>query len=124
VLSGSALAAWPFLDTAGLWALVVAISVGQFVAILIVVKYLDHFGFPVQIRWGQVGKICAAMLLAVAAGLAARMADVHAIAVIVLAYVVYTACILKWMPFTADEKILFKQMFLKKLGKDVAPNVD
>jgi O-antigen/teichoic acid export membrane protein len=124
VLSGSALAAWPFLDTAGLWALVVAISVGQFVAILIVVKYLDHFHFPVRIRWRQVGKICAAMALAIAAGLAAGLAAVHAIAVILLAYAIYVACILKWMPFTADEQALFKQMFLKKLGKDVVPNVD
>jgi len=120
VLSGSALAAWPFLDTAGLWALVVAMTVGQLAAILIVVRYLDHFHFPVRIRWSEVGKICVAMMLAVAAGLAASLAALHPVAVILLAYLVYAACILKWMPFTAEEQDLFKQMFLKKLGKDVA----
>jgi len=27
-------------------------------------------------------------------------------------------CILKWMPFTAEEQDLFKQMFLKKFRKE------
>jgi O-antigen/teichoic acid export membrane protein len=120
VLSGSALAAWPFLDTAGLWALVVAVSVGQIVAILIVVQYLEHFRFPVRIRWGQVGKICAAVALAVLAGLGASFAGWHPLVAILLSYLLYTACILKWLPFTADEQDVFKQMFMKKLGKGAA----
>ncbi len=120
VLSASALAAWPFLDTAGLWALVVAISVGQVVAILIVVQYLAHFRFPVRIRWEQVGKICMSMLVAVAAGLVAGRAGLHPIVVIAMAMLLYAVCILKWLPFTADEQELFKQMFKKKLGKGTA----
>ncbi len=118
ILSASALAAWPFLDTAGLWALVWAISAGHVVAILTVVKYLDFHDFPVRIRWRQVAKVCVAAALAILLGCGAGLLGLHALVGVALAYAVYLGCILKWMPFTAAEQGLFKQMFLKKFGKE------
>ena len=120
ILSLSAIAAWPFLDTAGLWALVVAISVGYVVAILTVVKYLDHFDFPVSIRWGQVLGICLMTAAAVAIGAGLSLLGVHSLLVILAAYVAFAVLLLKWMPFTAEEKGLFRQMFAQKLGKGVS----
>jgi len=120
ILSLSAVAAWPFLDTAGLWALVVAISVGYVVAILTVVKYLDHFNFPVSIRWGQVLRICLMTAAAVAIGIGVSLLGAHSLLVILAAYLVFAVLLLKWMPFTAEEKGLFRQMFAQKLGKGVS----
>jgi O-antigen/teichoic acid export membrane protein len=120
VLSASALVAWPFLDSQGLWALVVAISAGHVIAILIVVKYLDYYDFPVRIRWAQVAKICAAAAVAVVLGRGLVLLGLHELIGVTLALVVYVASMLKWMPFSNEEQELFKQMFMKKLRKDVA----
>jgi len=120
VLSSSALIAWPFLDSHGLWALVYAISAGHVIAILAVVTYLNLHDFPVRIRWRQVAKICVFAGLAIMLGYGVGVLGLHEFVGVALAFSVYTACILKWMPFTSDEQDLFKQMFLKKFSKEVA----
>jgi O-antigen/teichoic acid export membrane protein len=118
MLSASAVAAWPFLSSVGLWALVYAISIGQIVAILTVVKYLNYHQFPVKIRWTLVGEICVAAALAIAVGLAVGLIGLHVLVGVVLSYVVYLACIWSWMPFTREELDLFQQMFIRKLRKN------
>lgn len=120
VLSASALIAWPFLTTHGLWALIYAISAGHVIAILIVVKYLDFHDFPVSIRWGQVAKICIAAGLAILFGCGVGLLGLHELVGVALAYILYLGCVLKWMPFSSEEQDVVKQMFLKKFRKEVA----
>lgn len=78
------------------------------------VKYLEHFDFPVRVRWKLVGEVCLAVAAAIAAGLASRYAGLHPIPAIVLAYLVYAGGIWISMPFTDEELDLGKQMFLKR----------
>ena len=59
---------------------------------------------------------------AVATGAGASLLGLHPLLAILVAYLVFGLLLLKWMPFTAEEKNLFKQMFEKKLGKGVSPS--
>ncbi len=117
LMSGAVVAAIPFLPTVGLWALVAANSIGFLAAIGVVVTYLAWKGFPVRLRWDLIGRIAAALLVAVIAGRLLLQLDIHPLLSIGVAYVVYTVASLFWLPLTREEVAIGRELLNRKLHR-------
>jgi O-antigen/teichoic acid export membrane protein len=117
LMSASVLAAIPFLDTIGLWALVAANSIGFVAAIIAVVTYLSYKGFPVRMRWDLVVRIVAAMGVAVAGGRMLVGAGVHPILAIIVTYAIYIAVSWFWLPFTEQEVDVGKKLLSRRMHR-------
>ena len=116
-LSLSVLAALPFLQRIGLWALVGANVFGYLLAIGIVVTFLKRRGFRVAIRWSLVSTIVLCAAVAIASGRFAVIAGMNEIAAVALSYLVFATPLLLRIPFTADEVQVGKQLINKKLHR-------
>lgn len=117
LMSGAVLAAIPFLPTVGLWALVAANSFGFLAAISVVLTYLARKGFPVRLRWDLVGRIVAALLVAVAAGRLLLQLGVHPLLSIGAAFLVYAGASWFWLPFTREEVAIGRELLSRKLDR-------
>ncbi len=118
LMSGAVLAAIPFLPTVGLWALVVANSLGYLAAISVVLTYLARKGFTVRLRWELIGRIVAALLVAIVAGRLLLQYGVHPLVSIVVAFLVYTGVSWFWLPFTQEEVDIGRELLSRKLHRE------
>lgn len=118
LMSGSVLVAIPFLPTVGLWALVVANSLGYLAAMSVILVYLRRKGFPVRLRWDLVARVVAALFVGAVAGRLLLELGVHPLLSIAAAYLVYIGASWFWLPFTSEEIDIGRSLLARKIRRE------
>jgi O-antigen/teichoic acid export membrane protein len=119
-MSGSVLAAIPFLPTVGLWALVWANLLGYLGAIVVVCVYLAYKKYRLGIRWRLVGLTVLAVIVSIAIGNVAMALGMHPLVAIVVSYIAFGAALWLLDPFTPKEMEVGKALLFKRLHAEGA----
>ncbi len=117
-MSGSVIAAIPFLPTVGLWALVWANLLGYLGAIAVVCGYLAYKNYRIGIRWLLVGRTVLAVAVSMATGWAAMAFGLHPVAAILLTYLAFGAALWLLNPFTPKEIQVGRALMSRRLSAE------